>query len=161
MPVITASVVYSRSFDEFVDAIRKAPPELEATLRRTAPQIARPMAEAVRRAQRASSERMVSSRLAPTTKATSLEGLPAVQTGGPPFTMGAEFGGQRRIARVRQPVYGKRPRSSYVKRTTMQFRPHVGRRGYEVWPTIRREQDKIVEGYSLAFDKAMKRVGLI
>ena len=160
MPQLKASVRFDSSFAAFERKLQSAPPELKETLRRSAPQIAKPMAEAVKKAQSSSPERQVSSRMAPTTRATSENGLPAVVTGGPPFTMGAEYGGQRRIALTGQPVYGRMPRRQYRKRLTMQFRPHRGRTGYEVWPTIRREGAKVIEGYSKALDRAMKRVGL-
>jgi hypothetical protein len=97
---------------------------------------------------------------APTTKATSLRGLPAIRTGGLPYTMGTEYGGGRRYATTTQPVYG-RSVGPYKKHLTRQFRPHRGRAGYEIWPTIRSQSKLIVDAYSRAFDAAMKRVGLI
>ena len=159
---IQASVQYGPGWRAFQSKIRRAPPELEKTLRRAAPQIARPLAKKVQAAQRASSERQVSSRMAPTTKAISVGGLPAIVSGaGVPFAMGAEYGGQRRVNRGAWPVYGKKPRARYAKRTTMQFRRHRGREGYEIWPTIRKNQSTLIDSYGRAFDRAMQRVGLI
>jgi hypothetical protein len=58
-------------------------------------------------------------------------------------------------------VWGNPVSRPYKKHLTRQFRPFRGRRGYEVWPTIREGQDALLEGYQKAFDRAMKRVGLI
>ena len=158
---ISASVQFT-GWREFRAKIDRSGPELERTLRRSAAQIARPMAKKVKAAQLASSERQVSSRMAPTTKATSDRGLPAVVSGaGVPFAMGAEYGGQRRVNLVGQPVYGRPPSRLYRKRSTMQFRPHRGRTGYEIWPTIRKNQAAVVEGYQKAFERALQRVGLV
>lgn len=52
---------------------------------------------------------------------------------------GAEFGG------------GARP-------TTQQFRPHLGTRGYFLWPTVRAQSDHIHERYSQALLDALGRI---
>lgn len=53
--------------------------------------------------------------------------------------MGAEFGGGRR-------------------ETTRQFMPHRGRRGYFLWPTVRRDSDAIQGAYSAALDHALQKI---
>lgn len=61
----------------------------------------------------------------------------AVRAGGTPVLFGAEFGSKR----VRRKAYvtRSRARTPYVvrRRTTRQFRPFLGRRGYWFWPTVR------------------------
>ena len=54
---------------------------------------------------------------------------------------GAEFGGQGRP-------------------TTQQFRPHLGRQGYFLYPTIRDNQDRIEDEYLSKVDDLIKRAGL-
>jgi hypothetical protein len=52
--------------------------------------------------------------------------------------MGSEFGGQKR----RRTYAGRRGEQFYLikrRRTTMMFHPHVGRRGYFYFPTLRRD----------------------
>lgn len=46
---------------------------------------------------------------------------------------GAEFGGKRR-------------------KTTQQFRPHLGRQGYWLWPTIRKDEQRMVDQWMKAVD---------
>lgn len=58
-----------------------------------------------------------------------------------PMALGAEFGGRGRP-------------------TTMQFQPHLGRTGYFVYPTIRRDGDRIESEYREGIDHVLKRVGL-
>jgi hypothetical protein len=50
---------------------------------------------------------------------------------------GAEFGGQRRP-------------------TTMQFQPHIGKRGYFVYPTLRAQGSRYYDMWVDAIDKAFK-----
>lgn len=63
-----------------------------------------------------------------------------VSLGRHPAAAGAEFGGQ------------KRP-------TTQQFRPHLGRTGYFVYPTIRDSAEEIVEPYEEAIDRLIRKAG--
>jgi hypothetical protein len=58
-----------------------------------------------------------------------------------PMALGAEFGGQGRP-------------------TTQQFKPHLGRTGYFVYPTIRRDNDKITETYVDAIDHLLTKYDL-
>lgn len=52
---------------------------------------------------------------------------------------GTEFGGRRRPRRAY--VTRSRRGTPYIvrRRTTMQFLPHLGRRGYWYWPSVRRD----------------------
>lgn len=52
---------------------------------------------------------------------------------------GAEFGGQN-------------------SRATMQFRPHQGKTGYWLFPTLRSDMDEIVAAYEVALDQAENSV---
>jgi hypothetical protein len=61
----------------------------------------------------------------------------AVAAGGDPTIFGAEFGSHRK----RRKAYATRSRkgNGYLvrRRTTMQFKPHLGKRGYWFWPAVR------------------------
>ena len=63
----------------------------------------------------------------------------SVTVGGDPTIFGAEFGSKR--GSRRRSVYVTRSRAgrAYIarRRTTRQFHPHLGRRGYWFWPTVR------------------------
>lgn len=58
-----------------------------------------------------------------------------------PMAMGAEFGGQGRP-------------------TTQQFRPHLGRTGYFVYPSIRDNGERIESEYGNAIDDLMRKYDL-
>ena len=61
---------------------------------------------------------------------------------------GAEFGGKARKA---GPVKTRTARSGFViKETTQQFRPHTGHEGYFFFPTLRKDQDRMLERYEQA-----------
>lgn len=53
--------------------------------------------------------------------------------------MGAEFGGRGRPS-------------------TRQFQPHRGKRGYFLWPTVRRDSDRTQKTYSAALADALQRI---
>ena len=55
---------------------------------------------------------------------------------------GAEFGGRR-------------------SRTTMQFRPHLGKQGYWLFPTLREDTGELLAAMEVAIDQAEQAVGLI
>jgi hypothetical protein len=61
----------------------------------------------------------------------------SVTASGDPTIFGAEFGSHRK----RRKAYVNRSRrgDGYIvrRRTTMQFKPHLGRRGYWFWPAVR------------------------
>jgi hypothetical protein len=63
--------------------------------------------------------------------------------------MGGEFGGRLgKKRRVRGYVFGRPVRATpgvVTRRTTMQFLPHLGERGYFFWPTLRIWEPKLVE----------------
>lgn len=69
--------------------------------------------------------------------------------------MGAEFGGQR--APKRAYVTRSRKGTPYIvrRRTTRQFHPHLGRRGYWYWPTVRQDMRGIYSRMRSALVKAM------
>lgn len=73
----------------------------------------------------------------------------AVKIGGQrfPFALGAEFGGGK---------FGKgnpTPAGGY----TTQFRPHRGRAGYHLYPTLRRSTDEVVDLYGDLIDDLTRR----
>jgi hypothetical protein len=85
----------------------------------------------------------VAAKVAPTIKATKTQAGAAVSLGGAayPFAAGAEFGGQGRP-------------------TTQQFKPHLGRTGYFVYPSIRQNADEIESTYVERLDDIMRKNGM-
>ncbi len=85
----------------------------------------------------------VAAHAAPSLKASAGVKSAGVALGGGdhPEALGAEFGGGRRA-------------------TTQQFKPWLGHTGYFLYPTIRRDHEKIDETYRAALDKIIKEAGL-
>lgn len=46
-----------------------------------------------------------------------------------------------------------------ARKTTRQFPPHQGRRGYFFWPTVRRMRNEIAEEYLDAIEETMQKLG--
>lgn len=69
---------------------------------------------------------------------------------------GAEFGGRKRpkkaVVRGR-PLWGKP--GSVVRRTTMQFLPHLGHEGYFFWVTVRERMPKLEKALQETVQKAL------
>ena len=65
----------------------------------------------------------------------------SVTAGGDPTIFGAEFGSKRSTRRRKAYVTRSRAGRPYIarRRTTRQFHPHLGRRGYWFWPTVRKD----------------------
>lgn len=82
----------------------------------------------------------VAARVAPTVRASGTQAGAAIALGGPtaPEAAGAEFGGRGRP-------------------TTQQFRPHLGRTGYFVYPSIRDDADEAEATYLDAIDDLMRK----
>jgi len=70
---------------------------------------------------------------------------------------GAEFGGSTPWPKNRSAFYAQRPPSAQRPGGTTQFRPHRGREGYFLWPTIRAQEDASREMYADALETAMLR----
>lgn len=70
-----------------------------------------------------------------------------VTTGSSVLLKGAEYGGRKRPKKtyVTQRRRGSRPTRPYIisRRTTQQFLPHLGNRGYWFWPTARKDMKGI------------------
>lgn len=68
---------------------------------------------------------------------------------------GAEYGG-RKATRVPYATRSPLGRAYVVRRrTTMQFKPHLGREGYFYWPTIREWLPRITKQQDAALRKAL------
>jgi len=65
----------------------------------------------------------------------------SVTAGGDPTIFGAEFGSKRATRRRTAYVNRSRAGRPYIvrRRTTKQFHPHLGRRGYWFWPAVRKD----------------------
>jgi hypothetical protein len=85
----------------------------------------------------------VAAHVAPSIRAAAAAGGGAIALGGAAYPMaaGAEFGGQGRP-------------------TTQQFKPHLGRTGYFVYPTIRRDSDRIESEFLGKLDDLMRKYDL-
>jgi hypothetical protein len=124
--------------DDFYDTIRsmrKLPVAVKREVNKQGAHLAEPLAVEIRHV--GLTQGSHAGRVADTVKATMKDGVPAVTAGGPPYTMGSEWGGQHRYRIVNAPVYGRMPLRPYMKHTTMQFRPHIGNEGYWFSPTLR------------------------
>lgn len=85
----------------------------------------------------------VAAKTAPTVRASGTQAGAAIALGGPsaPWAAGAEFGGQGRP-------------------TTQQFRPHLGRTGYFVYPAIRDNAEDAERRELEAIDGLMRKYDL-
>jgi hypothetical protein len=86
----------------------------------------------------------VAAKTAPTIRASGTQAGAAIALGGPtaPWSAGAEFGGQGRP-------------------TTQQFRPHLGRTGYFVYPSIRDNAEDAERRELEAIDGLMRKHNLL
>jgi hypothetical protein len=86
----------------------------------------------------------VAAHVAPSIKPSGTARGGAINLGGAayPMALGAEFGGRGRP-------------------TTQQFQPHLGRTGYFVYPTIRRDGDRIESEFSEKLDDLMRKYDLL
>lgn len=86
----------------------------------------------------------VAAKVAPSVKPSGTARGAAINLGGPAYPMaaGAEFGGRGRP-------------------TTQQFQPHLGRTGYFVYPSIRRNAGQIEETYTGLIDDLMRKHDLL
>ena len=83
----------------------------------------------------------VAAHVAPGIKASAGVKSGSVSLGNDPAAAGAEFGGQGRP-------------------TTQQFKPWLGQQGYFLFPTIRRDSERINETYREALDRVIREAGL-
>jgi len=129
---------------ELQAALRLLDRDLEKELRKANREVAKFVADDARSA--ASALGSTAAKAAPSLKASAGSAYAGVSLGGGayPFAAGAEFGGQRRP-------------------TTMQFEPWRGTgedAGYFLYPTIRRDAERIEEEYGAALDDLIRRAGL-
>lgn len=79
----------------------------------------------------------VSAHVAPSIRGGGGNAWAGIKLGTDPASAGAEFGGRGRP-------------------TTQQFRPHLGKTGYAVYPTIRRDNEEITSTWFEAIENLMK-----
>ncbi len=148
---------------EMFKRIRALPKTAQEELRAAAMDIAEDEARRIRAAAGADSKQAAA--IAPFIKARR-DRVPAISAGGKrkagvsggaqagQIFFGAEFGGHARRAQV---VKTGATRSGFViKQTTQQFRPHTGNEGYFFFPTLRRDQDRMLDRYEMAL-RAIER----
>jgi hypothetical protein len=102
-------------------------------------------------------------RAAATTVSMTRGDVPAIWLGkggsdlGRAVAYGSEFGG-RGGKKVRVIRRTKRTRRIYERRTTMQFREHLGRQGYWLVPTMKREAPTTVRSLLKILDEALSGI---
>jgi len=139
-----ATGISIEGLEEFQRALHVLDKDLEKELRKANREVAKFVATDARGA--ASALGSTAAKAAPSVKPTAGAGWAGVALGGGgyPFAAGAEFGGRRRP-------------------TTMQFQPWRGSgegAGYFLYPTIRRDAERIEDEYGSALDDLIKRAGL-
>lgn len=144
---------------EMFKRIRALPKTAQQELREAAMDIAEDEARRIRAA--AGSDSRQAAAIAPFIKARR-DRVPAISAGGKrkagvsggaqagQVFFGAEFGGQGR------PRLVKAGAGFTEKRVTMQFRPHSGNEGYFFFPTLREDQDRMLDRYQMAL-RAIER----
>ena len=140
----SATGISIEGLPELSRALKSIGPELQRELKRANKDVARFVADDARGA--ASGLGSTAAKAAPSVKPTAGAGYAGVALGGAgyPFAAGAEFGGQRRP-------------------TTMQFEPWRGSgegAGYFLYPTIRRDAERIEDEYGSALDEVIRKAGL-
>ena len=127
--------------NETLKAFKQYGPDAARELRASAKQMAGAVAARQASAGRGSSRQ---SALAAGTVRARSDRVPVIVAGGRSrngmIFFGAEFGGRRR-------------------KTTQQFRPYTGHRGYWFYPTLRAMTPALLEAYGNALDKAARRWG--
>lgn len=132
-------------------AFADLPRVLQNTVRNQAMMVAHSETSRLQAAARASGKQPAL--IAPSITAKEVGGFPAISAGGSSkipgkdarysdVLFGAEFGGGHTLA-------------------TMQFRPHKGKQGYWLFPTLRDDMDELVAAMEVAVDQAEQTVGLI
>lgn len=141
--------VKTPGWDSSIRSLRAMPADVRKEVtRRGRTVIAEPVAHEIK--SEGQSQGRHAAAVARTVKTTMRNGQPGITAGGPPYTLGSEFGGQksRKIGYPTRSPQGTR--YLVYRRTTMQFRPHQGREGYWFFPTIKegRGQDQMMRGWS-------------
>lgn len=136
--------VQVHGLNELNRALRELGPGLQRELKGANLDVARFVADDAESAARSLGG--VAAKAAPSIKAAARNVAAGVSFGGSsaPYAMGAEFGGGRRS-------------------TTQQFKPWRGSgsgAGYFVYPTIRRDAERIEDEYGEAIDDLLRKVGL-
>lgn len=136
MPTDRSQAITVQGLAEFQRELRQI--DLASDLRDANREAAETVASAARA--RASSLGGVAAKTAPSIKAAAEQRRAKVDLGGSryPFALGAEFGGQGRPS-------------------TMQFKPHLGRTGYALYPAIRDTREQFIDAYDRALGQLMAR----
>lgn len=145
-------------WDASIRALASVPREIKSEVsRRGGRQLAEPLAREIR----AEGHRQGShaGAVAGSVRSGMRSGAPSVQAGGPPFTMGSEWGGGiRRTSYYSTSPLGRR----YIvvaRHTTRQFRTFRGGRGYWFTPTIQegRGRDAVLRAWADLVDDVIGR----
>ena len=154
MPTIRSNDVQVDGLDELYRALRQMGPELEKQMRLTN----KAAAETETQNARAAAARLgdVPAHVINSLSSRGSGTAAGIAFGGPraPDAMGHEFGAGRDMPR-------KRKSGTYLG--YQQFKPWRGRgegAGYFIYPTIRRDADRIVADYEAAVDRLLKATGL-
>lgn len=141
-----------------INALRSVPREIKTEVsRRGGRELAEPLAREIRA--EGNSQGSHAGRVADTVKSSMKAGAPSVTAGGPPYTMGSEYGGGlRRTTYYSTSRLGRR----YLvvgRHTTRQFRTFRGRTGYWFTPTIQegRGRDAVLKAWGALVDDVIGR----
>lgn len=118
-------------------ALRRLPKEVSGQLRDASQDISRDVASGAE-----SKAKSVGGAAKLVTVKAGRDRVPVVKVTAPkgkPVVMGSEFGGGAR-------------------KTTRQFRPHLGPTGYFLYPTVRSRHDEIIDRYSEALLRALRSI---
>lgn len=141
--------ITAEGWEDSIRTMRALPSDVRREVsRRGRPIIADPVARMMK--SEGGSQGRHAAAVARTVKTGMRNGQPTIKAGGPPYTLGSEFGGRksRKVAYATTSRLGKR--YVVVRRTTMQFLTHRGQEGYWFFPTIRdgKGQQAMMRGWS-------------
>ena len=128
--------------DEVRRSFRRVPKDVKKTLRERTKELSEVLAESARQAGMADSAQ--TALVAPLVKA---------RKGETPYIAG---GGSKRVGRNRVPAYKVIFGNEFGSDRLKQFRPHRGRKGYWLFPTVEREKDEITKAWLDVADDVIK-----
>lgn len=128
--------------DETVRAFRRMPKEARRSLSERTKELAEVLAESARRAGHAEGR-----------QAALVADLVKARKGQTPFIAG---GGAKRVGSRKVPAYKLIFGAEFGANTLKQYKPHAGKTGYWLFPTVEREKAKIIETWKNVADDVAK-----
>jgi hypothetical protein len=146
----------SPGWDSSIKAMRAMPTKLKSEVSRRGRTLAEPLAAEVRAVGHAQGSH--AGRVADTVKSGMKAGVPSVTAGGPPFTMGSEWGGGRKTKTYNSTSRLGRRYLIVRRHTTRQFRPFKGHTGYWFTPTVQegRGREAVLRAWADLVDEVIR-----